>query len=336
MTSRSRPRALLAAALIAVLLAACDGEDTTVKPPLDTITYATGFGVAPREAYAFIAQDLGFFSDAGLTVTIQPAFPDQIPTLLADGEVDVAAVDSAGMTIRHGLGTEDHTVVISASQQISIAALMSFTISNPSGLEGATIGAVNGGITETLFPEYAQSIGIDSETVTWEHMAGDQLATALATGKVDAIALFATDAPVLAAAAGQDPYVHAYSDSMTDLYGTVHITTRDLVTTNPDLVRRVNSALLRGLQYAIEHPDAAGEILRKHVPEADAAVAAAVYEALEPYATNLAGPLGGITETRAVHATSLLQALGIIPDGSIQRIVPEMYAWEVIPGGGEG
>src|SRR5882757_7638640 len=67
--------ALLAVLMTAALSTACGSDDDNGAAggsAPDKVTYITGFGTFGREAYAYVAQDKGYFSDAGVTVTIQP------------------------------------------------------------------------------------------------------------------------------------------------------------------------------------------------------------------------------------------------------------------------
>lgn len=58
--------------------------------------------------------------------------------------------------------------------------------------------------------------------------------------------------------------VHFYGDSI--------FARDDFIAANPDLVRRFLRATLKGWQYAVEHPTAVGELVRKYKSDADAAL----------------------------------------------------------------
>ena len=60
-----------------------------------------------------------------------------------------------------------------------------------------------------------------------------------------------------------------YSDYGLTAYGNAIIVRDTRVTENPDVVRRFTDASLRGLAYALEHPEEAVDVLRKNNPEID-------------------------------------------------------------------
>jgi NitT/TauT family transport system substrate-binding protein len=315
---------------------ACTSEQPTDQPP-DEITYLTAFGNAlGREGYAYVAAAQGFFAEQNLTVTIEPGEPRTNTAAVLAGEAHFAAVDSTGVLIRHGLGTETDTVLVSAAQQLPTISLISLDLAAPYELEGATIGAVEGpAITETMFPHYAQLAGIDESAVSWQHMGQPDLIPALVAGRVDAIALFLMSKATVAEAAGREAHVIAYDEYLPDLFGTGHIAARDLVEQSPDLVRRFNTAIMQGVECAIDDPALAGEIVAAAVPEADPAAVHAELETMAPYVRGALGPddpLGAMDRPKMARALMLLQGLGVIPAGTTPD---DVVAFDVVPGGGQ-
>jgi NitT/TauT family transport system substrate-binding protein len=198
------------------------------------------------------------------------------------------------------------------------------------------VGAVEGpAITETLFPTYAELVGIDADTVRWEHMGQPDLIPALVSGRVDAIALFLMSQPTVTAVAGREAHVLPYSDYLTDLFGTVHITAGRLAETNPELVRRFNAAIMKGLECAVEQPEQAGQIVAAAVPEATPEAVQAELEVMAPYVRGQLRPdqpTGAMDQPKVVRAIAVLEALGDIPAGLVPT---DVVAFDVVPGGGE-
>ena len=64
-----------------------------------------------------------------------------------------------------------------------------------------------------------------------------------------------------------------YSEYLPDLFGNAVLATTELTKRNPDLVKRFREAMLKALEYTIEHPDEAAALLHQKQPEtaADAA-----------------------------------------------------------------
>src|SRR6185312_11854423 len=89
-----------------VLTSACTGNDdktagagSGTSGALEKVTYLTGVNIQGREAYMYVAQEKGFFKDAGFDVDVKPGIGSEANLkLLQAGQADYAMVDlSAGL-----------------------------------------------------------------------------------------------------------------------------------------------------------------------------------------------------------------------------------------------
>jgi NitT/TauT family transport system substrate-binding protein len=87
---------------------------------------------------------------------------------------------------------------------------------------------------------------------------------ALRSGQVDAAVVYANNEPIVLEAEGVPVYVLRVADYVT-LASNGVITNETTVNQDPDLVRRMIRATLRGLRDALDHPDAAFDISRGYV-----------------------------------------------------------------------
>lgn len=315
-------RRQLGVATAVATVAGCD-RDRPSQPAggrTDRVTYLTGFGVSGRESHAWVAQAKGFFAEAGLEVAIEPgAAGDSNHQILAAGKAQFAGVDASGAFIRYGRGADTSFQIVAAVQQttlLSIVTLDGNRINSPRDLEGRRIGVGTGAAPKTLFPAYAKLAGVDAAKVTWIDSTPQQLTPLLVAGQVDAIGLFVVGTPAVEKAARRKTVVLPYSTYISDLYGTVLVTPKALVEHDPDLVRRFTGALLRGLAYAIEHPDEAGQILHRAAPTQDPAVAAQEMTLMRPYALPARGASVGVLDpSRVARCIAVLQSLALIPPG---------------------
>lgn len=343
MTHRISRRAVLSAAAAAPMvgLVGC-GDDEAPAPSSggepDQVTYVTALAHYGREAYAHYAVQSGIFAELNLDVTIEPGSggpPNH--AALVSGAAQFASVDSSGAFQRHANG-ESELQIISAVQQLPLSAIVTLEgngITRPQDLEGRVIGGLAGSVIEDMFPAYAELAGFDHTTVEFVHFDAPSLPQMLASGQVDAIGLFLVGAPSVAAAAGRPTVTLAYGEVLTDVYGAVHMTTRELVQSNPDLVRRFNTGLLRGLEAAIADPAAAARALKEMVPATDEAAAAAEIELMAPYVTAELGPdesIGTLEGSRVARAVGVLQSIDYVPSGDL-GVLQDIIAWDHVPDG---
>jgi NitT/TauT family transport system substrate-binding protein len=280
---------------------------------VDEVTFLTGLGSTGREGYGYVADAKGYFADEHIRVTVKPgAAGESNLQVLAAGRAQFVAIDYAGAVVRAGTGKFDGVRAIAVLQQRTTIALMSLEssgIRGPRDLVGRTVAQPPGAVTKTLFPAYARLANLTDaqiRTVRWVDAQGGQLPQLLAARKVDAIGQFVPAAPtVRAAARGAAVNVLAYGDYMTDLYGNVVVTRTG---TDPDLQRRFARALFRGLRYAVDHPDEAGQIIHAAAPATPADGAAAELRLLGPY---VGAPQA--SPDRVARSIALLQGVGMIP-----------------------
>jgi NitT/TauT family transport system substrate-binding protein len=313
--------ALLSLTVVAVVGCGRGGGDSSHRTirVVTQVTYLTGFALRGQESYMYVAVEKGFFREAGLSVDIKAgAGTGENLKLLLGGKVDFAVLDLTGALIEYGGPNKTRGfTAVAAIHQSTLSCIMALDgsgISSPRDLAGRSIGYQPGGVNFTLFPVYAKLAGIDAAKVRWVTVAPAQLPTLLAAGKVDAITQLVVGKPAVQnAAKGRKPVTLPYSDYLTDPYGNALAVSTGTARERPDLVRRFRDAMLRGLTYAVDHPDEAGAIFAKHVSGYPARVAAEETALLAPYVRTVdGGPLGGIDAARVARGVALLQSGGVI------------------------
>jgi NitT/TauT family transport system substrate-binding protein len=318
-----RYRALLVPALALALIGAAGGctkspAESSAKPA-DKVTYITAFGAVGRDAFTWVAQEKGYFKEAGLDVTIQlGAATGENLKGLAAGQAQFANLDLIGGWILAGKGEyKDFRAIAAIHQQslVSIISLEGAGITSPKDLEGKKVGAATGSVNQLLFPAYAKLAGIDASKIQWVNSQPAQLPALLAGGQVQALSTFLIGSKgIEKAAGGKKTVVLPYSKYLGDLYGNGIVTTAKIAKENPDLARRFREASLKALKYTIEHPDEAAQILKKAQPAADVTAALGEITLMTPYVTS-GGALGTLDQQRVARAIATLQAGGLIPAG---------------------
>jgi NitT/TauT family transport system substrate-binding protein len=317
-------RKAFAFAVLAVVLAGCGPAPKSVEYERIDVNYLTSFSTFGRDAYVYVAQEKGFFDQAGLDVTITPGTGSvDVLKLVAGGRADFGIADFTATAITVAKEKLPVTTV-AAVQQRSLAAIVALEgggIGTPADLAGKKIGDQPGSTNQVMFPVYAKAAGIDPARVQFVPSAPPALPQLLAAGQVDGIGQFVVGKPLIEAAAkGRKAVVLPYGDLVPDLYGNALVASKDTVAQKPGLVKRFSEALLRGLTYAIEHPDEVGPILKKYQPTQDAGVASAEVSLMAPYVkpSGFAGRVGELTQPRVEKIIRTLVDAGAIPDGSVR------------------
>ncbi|MGW0830295.1 ABC transporter substrate-binding protein [Streptomyces prunicolor] len=335
-----RTAAVFCATLTLLAAAACDSNSSpkSTSSAKDHLTYVTAFGAAGRDAFAWVAEQKGYFRDAGIDVQIElgKATGENLKAL-ASGKAQFTSLDFTGAMISAGAKNStayrDFRAVLAIHQRtlVSIMAMRGSGITTPKDLKGKRIAAAANSVNQLLFPGYAKLAGIDSAGIHWIAVQPVQLGPALASGKADALSTFLIGRPTIEKATVQARskrvVVFPYSTYLPDLYGNATVTTASIAAKQPDLVKRFRAALLKGLKYTIQHPDEAGKLLHAKHPETDATAAASEIKLMTPAVTAEGTEnIGLITQDRMERALTSLQNAGVIEPGMAPQDVVDFAA----------
>ena len=151
--------------VLAIVLAvsACGGSPQSVEYERTKVNYLTSFNTFGRDAYAYVAQEKGFFDQAGLDVTITPGTGSvDVLKLVAGGRADFGIADFTATAITVAKEKLPVTTVAAVHQKslAAIVALEGSGISKPADLVGKKIGDQPGSTNQVMFPVYAKAAGI--------------------------------------------------------------------------------------------------------------------------------------------------------------------------------
>ncbi|GAB3084617.1 ABC transporter substrate-binding protein [Micromonospora schwarzwaldensis] len=292
---------------------------------LEKVTYLTSFGNFGRDSYAWVAKDKGFFKEAGFDVDIKPGQgTGSVIQTITGGQADFGPIDLTGGILQLGNGQAKDFVAVAAIQQRTMAAIVTVegkNIATPKDLEGKKLADTPTSVVRNLFPTYARLAGIDNSKVTWVNGEAQGLIGMLGSGSVDGIGQFVVGQPTVEVVTKKKPVVLPYSNVMQDLYGNALITSSKIAKEKPEMVKKFTAALLKGLEYALEHPDEAGEILKKNVPAAVPAASAAELRLMAAYvrSSNSGTAIGTLDSGRVAKSIALLQGAGALK----QNLTPD-------------
>lgn len=276
MATRSRRQFLADAAKagaglsVAGFLAACSGgaERQSSGGGGDTqdVTFLLDITPYGKHAMFYASLERGYWSDRGLSVTIQSAqgSADNVSKIGAKA-ADFGFADAGSMIIGRGAGANVKEIAMLHYQNLqSVISLESNPIGDPADMVGKRIGAATGDAPRALLPSLAEINNFDPEAVDLINV--EQLAkpAVLSQGRVDGTMDFFTGFPAYQQAAeevGETVTSFLYSDFGLDIYNNGIIAHDDLLKSDPDLVRRFVEGFVEGVVWTVENPDDATAIM---------------------------------------------------------------------------
>lgn len=304
--------ALVTLLVVGALFSTAQAQDDLIE-----INYLTSFSTFGRDAYAYVAKEMGFFEEAGLDVNINPGSGTvSVMQLIAAGTADFGPGDAATAFIaiaNEGLDLK----AVAAVQQNTLAAVIALEssgIATPQDLAGRTFADAAGSTNRILLPAYADAAGFDDSTVEFVAAAPPDLPRLLASGTVDFIGQFVVGRSLIETAAGEPAVILPYSDYLPDLYGNMIIARNEMIEEQPEVVEAFIGALMRGLQYSIDHPEETGEILVNSVDGQNAEIAANEVEIMHDFVLppDYDGAIGAIDAAKVQAMIDMLTEAGAI------------------------
>lgn len=260
---------ILIVALTTLLLSACGPLGSTAAEPRALRDVTLGIGFVPNVQFAplYVAQQKGFYADEGLQVTLEYGFEHDFVKLAAEGsrEFAVASGDQVILARSQGLPI---VYVMKWYERFPVAVAIPKTagVNEPAQLAGHKVG-IPGlfGASYVAWEALVYATGLDETSVQLESIGFTQ-AEAVQQGVVDAAVVYIANEPIQLRNAGIEVDIIEVSDYI-DLVSNGLVTNEKLIQEDPELVRAMVRATLRGLEYTLANPDEAFEIVRQVVTE---------------------------------------------------------------------
>jgi len=247
--------------LFALLLTACSPSPTGLEP----VTLPMGYVANVQFSPFYMAEERGYFKEAGFDVTfdyrwetdgIRLVAAEEIPFTVASGD-QVIQARSQGLPV----------VAIAAWYQrfpVAVVALPEYPLDTPEDLRGLTIG-----IPETFGASYIglrallKAGGLTENDIDLQVIGYTQIA-ALTAGTVDAIVVYANNAPAILEHEGI-AFNALYTADYASLVSAVLATNETMIKEQPERVRAFTQAFLHGLQDVLDEPETAFEICDAYI-----------------------------------------------------------------------
>jgi len=259
LTSRSKTTiSLVNKYLLILLFALCTNSAFAADQPL---RYLNDWRWEGPSAAFLLALDNGYYSDAGLAVTMDPG-KGSVDGLdrVESGEYDMASVDINSL-VRFKDKNPDSKLkaifVIYNAPPFAIIGRRSLGVVGPQDLEGHKLGAPAADGAYAQWPAFVDINRIKEDEVAIESVSFADREEKLMDGQVDAITGFSFTSMLGLTSRGvaiNDLSLMLMSDFGLDLYGNVIIVNPEFAANNPAAVRGFIKASTQGLKETVANP----------------------------------------------------------------------------------
>jgi ABC-type nitrate/sulfonate/bicarbonate transport system substrate-binding protein len=268
-TPRLTRRAALGMAASAALVTARPRRARAAK----TVSFTLPWVPEGANMIAYIARENGYWSDAGLDVTVSRGSGSVAAAqAIGAGRFDFGlSVASAGLQqAAKGLPVMQ-IACCSYDAMMGIAVRKDGPIKTPKDLEGHSIGSTTSSGEYPFLPAYLAAAGVDPARV--QHVAADPNVrnSMFVQGKVDAVSGLAPTLVPTFEALGVPIRMMLFSQVGLRFYGNMLMTQASRLTADPATVHGITDGLMKATKFVLLNPDAALKTFLKAVPEIELA-----------------------------------------------------------------
>lgn len=292
--STIRRSTLIAGPLAAMLaLGACGGGDDEI-----TVASLPNAFLAPL----YVADDQGFFEDEGLDVNIVELESGQAGvSAVVSGTAQFADIGFDDLAVLTAEGEESMVMTYNLVNRVTLTLVMDADLAADLGvdrdssieeryaaLEGLTLGVTSpGAATDKYMRYYLRQAGLDPDRDAniVAIGGGGSLLAALESGQIDAYQL-SPPTPYIAETEGFGTILIDGPEGDVPLFSdfayTGFATNQDWAEDNPETVEAFMNALSNGMEFVIDDPAAAAEIVQEYLGTDDLETTERTLEALIP------------------------------------------------------
>lgn len=255
--------------ILMIFLAGCAPAQATVgtPTPAQMVKIRLPVGYIPNVQFAplYVALDKGYYRAAGLDVSLDYSMETDAVALTGANTVQFSIASGEQVLLGRAQGLPV-TYVLCWYQQYPVGVVASAKegIKTPADLKGKKIG-IPGlyGASYIGFQALLDAGGLKESDVTLDSIGYTQV-EALLAGREQAAVIYVPNEPVQLQARGFPVDVIKVSDYL-QLVGNGLLTNETTIQKDPDLVRRMAQATLKGIQDTLANPDEAYQITTKYV-----------------------------------------------------------------------
>ena len=291
----------------------------------------------PNDGF-MIAQDKGFYREAGLDVAITSGKGSgSTAQLVASKATQFGFSDGyvVGNAVAKGMGLKSIGSVYRRNPA-AVMVLADSGINAPKDLEGKTIAMTAGSAQFQQWPAFVKGAGLDASKIEVVNIDPAGVGPALISNKVPAIGGFAQGyVPAIEIRGKKEVRIFWYADYGVTVVSNGIIVHEDLLKSDPELARAFVAPTIKGFLYGRQHPDEAVAIIKKFLETIDPAITRREMElSWKTWVTpNTKGkPLGWASDVDWIETVKVLRQYGGVTSPLEANA---LYTNEFVPTGAE-
>jgi NitT/TauT family transport system substrate-binding protein len=243
--------------------------------PLKQVTLTLDWLFQGPSVGFLLAQEKGFYREAGLDVDISPGKGSgSTAQLVASKATQIGFSDGfvVGNSVAKGMNIKTIGSIY-RRDPAAIMVLADSAIKTPKDLEGKTVAMTAGSGQFLQWPAFVKGAGIDASNIQMVNIDPAGIGPALVSGKVDAIGGYVFSyVPSIEIRGKKQVRIFWFADSGVTVVSNGIIVHQDLLKSDPDLLRAFVPPTIKGFIYARQHPDEVAAAVKQYQETADPAV----------------------------------------------------------------
>lgn len=278
-----KTRFVLVLVIAVLVLSGCAGTDNSRQEPESMTTIRLPMGFIPNVQFTpfYAAVENGYFADEGIEIDFDYSYETDAVALVGANELSFAVVSGEQVPLAKGEGLP--IVYVAAwygEYPVAVVSRAEEKITKPVDLAGKKVGLPGlYGANYIGLRALLDQAGLKESDLQLDSIGFNQVEV-LISGEDQAVVVYLANEPVQLRAQGLDVNVIPVRDYV-QLVSNGLITNQVTIEKQPELVRKMVRAVLRGIEFTVENPDQAYEISKKYVEgleEADQEVQRKVLE----------------------------------------------------------
>jgi len=253
------------------LLAFAGGEKEAVsgQQEVQKMDFQLNWKITGDHAPYYVALNKGWYEEVGLDVNIIIGQGSGYTVQAVDtGKAEMGIADAPVAVAGRVKGADVKIVgIIFDKHPNNMFFWKDSGIEEPQDLEGKTVAVPASDGHKVMWPAFARQIGIDPDSVDFVNIEPSAKVAALSSRKADAVFELYTAKPFMEKAIPADQLGNIiWADYGFDIYAHSYVAHDDVISENPEMVRRFLDATYRAWEFTLKNPEEAIDILSEYHP----------------------------------------------------------------------